>query len=229
MLDWGQADGHVSFALPVLDGPELGAVLGWRRDHLAGRPCPVEDPLAMQPPAEYLWSVVAHLGRIARALETTHALGLAHSDIKPTNIFLDRRGRAYLADFGIAHPLFPGPDDLPWMMAGTPAYMPREKLLGAGSIDEACCDIYALGVTLYEATTMRLPFWLPPKRPPLHWATLLAEARPARPRSLRPEVPVSLEAIILRALALEPTARYSTAAELALALEQCLDDLDRSG
>ena len=95
--------------------------------------------------------------------------------------------------------------------------MAPERLLKEDA-DEVRCDVYALGVTLFEALTLAFPFNIPPSMPREDWPAFLASAEPARPSALRP-MSTALEAVILRAIARDPNDRYPTAASLAEGLE----------
>ena len=107
-------------------------------------------------------------------------------------------------------------------MTGTPLYMAPEKLLGRDEFDEVRCDVYSMGVTLYETATLALPFAIPKGLPKSQWASYLTASDPPRPRALNPQLPEALEAIILKAIDPNPERRYPSARELA-------DDLDRLG
>lgn len=144
--------------------------------------------------------------QIADALGAVHAAGLVHRDVKPGNVLVDRAdGRAKLTDFGLARD-----DDHTTRsstIAGTPEYLSPEQVKAPGTVD-ARTDVYALGVTLYEAVTGTTPF----HGPPHHVLRRIVTDDPPRPRSINPEIPPDLETIILTALDADAGRRYPTAA-----------------
>jgi serine/threonine-protein kinase len=161
--EFGVADGAAFMAMPLIAGPPLADVLAARRRE--GRPAPSAHRLARLPEDAYLRAAVLLISRIARALHAAHAARIAHRDVKPANILLDREGDdAYLIDFGLARDLDVATAAQLRDGAGTPVYMAPEKLLGRAD-DELRCDIYALGVTLFEATVLERPFAPPEDLP----------------------------------------------------------------
>ena len=173
--------------------------------------------------------------QIALALHEAHTAGIVHRDIKPANVLLCRPDtteeaaspvpRIRVTDFGIAkaldnsfgQALTPGVSAMDLThdgsLVGTAKYLAPEQIQG-GVID-ARTDVYALGVVLYEAVTGRVPW-----QGDSDLATAVARLTrdPTPPREIRAEVPLALEAVILRALARDPAHRYPGAAELRAAL-----------
>ena len=156
---------------------------------------------------------VAHARRLAldllAALGAAHERGIVHRDVKPANVFFDAAGNAKLGDFGAAHLADFGQTQTGGFF-GTVAYMAPEQITG-GAIGVAA-DLYALGVTLFQALTGRPPF-LGPDLVAQH----LGEAPPA-PSSLRPELARAHDDVLLRALAKAPEDRFASAAEMAAAV-----------
>ncbi len=95
------------------------------------------------------------LDRLCRAIDYAHTRGIIHRDLKPSNILFDEDDQACLADFGIARRTTAHQAATPFN--GTPAYLSPEQALGEKEIDGRC-DIYALGVILFETLTGQLPF-----------------------------------------------------------------------
>jgi CheY-like chemotaxis protein len=158
------------------------------------------------------------LAPVCRALAEAHAQGLVHRDVKPANIFLHRAAEGEvvkLVDFGIAKATSDiDPATQTGRFVGTPAYTSPERLLGDPYDGRA--DVYAVGVTLYQALTGRFPIDVP--QGPLGAVVLaLVSGAPAPLGQSAPGAPREVEALVMRTLAKDPQARPS-AAELAEAL-----------
>jgi serine/threonine-protein kinase len=154
---------------------------------------------------------------VADALACAHRGGVVHRDIKPENIFLSG-GHALVGDFGIAKAISAatrtaaGTDGdvgltQVGMSLGTPAYMSPEQGAGESELDGRT-DIYSLGCVLYEMLAGRQPFTGPSA------AAIIARRfveTPAQLRTIDGTIPLELERVVTRAMALEPTDRYATA------------------
>jgi serine/threonine-protein kinase len=163
------------------------------------------------------------MAKAARALGDIHAGQVAHRDIKPANILLDhhRAHGVYLCDLGLGRDLEFATSEQMRDGAGTPMYMAPERLLKAPA-DEFLCDIYSLGVTLFETVTLDRPFQAPEGMPWASLAAYLARAEPRTPREINPNLPTDLEAIILKAMSRNPRDRHGSALELAGELDRFL-------
>ena len=149
--------------------------------------------------------------QICDGLAYAHSRRTVHRDIKPANILLTREGVVKLVDFGLAEVLgthsFAGG-------AGTYAYMAPEDFHPEEQSDRQS-DIWAVGVILYEMLAGRRPFQVLKNKDPFAWK-LAVESDPLSPvRTLRPEVPPQLEAIVSYALARDKATRYRDAAAMA--------------
>ena len=125
----------------------------------------------------------------------------------------------YLCDLGLGRDLEVATIEQMRDGAGTPMYMAPERLLRAPA-DEILCDLYSLGVTLFETLTLDRPFAVPEGLPLACLSAHLASAAPRRPRQINPEIPAVLETVILRAMARNPRNRHRSALELASELDR---------
>ncbi len=154
---------------------------------------------------------------IALALDEAHRQGVVHRDLKPSNVLIDRRGEPVVLDFGLARRLFLEDRDRltrPGLIVGTPGYMAPEQADGGDSSGPPC-DVYSLGVILYELLTGRLPF---EGATTMAILARMASETPRPPSEHRPGLSPHLDAVCLRALARDPASRYPSMAELAAAL-----------
>jgi serine/threonine-protein kinase len=192
----GQDGEHVFFAMDLCPD-SLGARLAR------------EGPL---PEAE----VVRIAAAVARALAFAHARGVIHRDLKPGNVLLDPAGTPVLSDFGIAravsgHAVSTGVN----LTLGTPHYLSPEQAQGRPLDPRA--DLYALGVTLYQAATGELPFT---SRDWFELARMHVEEPPPRPRRRNPRLSRRFERLVLTCLAKHPDDRHAGASELLAALDR---------
>jgi predicted ATPase/signal transduction histidine kinase len=165
---------------------------------------------------------------IVRALAATHALGclhaqgLLHQDIKPDNFVCVSDSGIRLTGFGNTIPLSQAETLRNGALQGTVDYMSPEQLHGAqGSVDVRS-DLYALGMTLYEWLTGRLPF---SGGDAVEWFHSHLAREPAPPSRFDTTIPPVLDQIILTLIKKNPAERYQTAKALALELECCLQTL----
>ena len=146
-----------------------------------------------------------------------HAQGVIHRDIKPSNIMLARDGAAKLTDFGIARALGTAKLTRTGTTLGTPAYMSPEQIQGT-KLDHRT-DIYSMGIMLYEMLTGRVPFERPKDSDSdfLILAAHISQA-PTPPSQLVAEIPLFLEAAILKALEKRPENRFASCQEFQAAI-----------
>jgi len=158
------------------------------------------------------------LGQIASALQFAHDHGILHRDIKPSNILLGDEQQVYLADFGLAKAIDKQERDITQTgcLIGTPEYMAPEL---AEEPFSTSCDIYALGVLLYQMVTGEVPF---KGSTPLsvYWKHI--QEQPVPPSLLNPAIPPPVEGVILCAMEKDPRRRFQTAQELAQAYMQAI-------
>ncbi len=208
----GEGASLLYIALPKIVGPALDQLL---RE---------EGPLPIERALDIALQVCA-------ALASAHAQGVIHRDLKPANVILKDGTEVFVVDFGMAKILSGGGTGTTGLTAhnmvfGTPEYMAPEQ--ARGDELDARCDVYAVGVMLYELLTGNVPFT---GNTPLNVLTAQLTQAPEKPRTRAPDRPITpaLEAVVMHALTKDPTDRYATAAALALAIAQARsapDDLD---
>ncbi len=163
-----------------------------------------------QQPLPSVTAVVAAATELARALGRLHRHGVLHRDIKPANLHRGDDGQWRIIDLGVALSGREGPAQRE-LHAGTPSYMNPEQWAGQGA--DAGSDLFALGVTLYQWLTGRLPYG---EIEPFQGQRYRRDPTP--PSRLRPDVPIWLDHLLRKAVAREPALRFETAEELLLAL-----------
>ncbi|HTE04848.1 MAG TPA: serine/threonine-protein kinase, partial [Planctomycetota bacterium] len=203
VYDVGCDDSVAWMALRFVEGVTLA-----RR--IAAGPLPREEALSL-------------LEGAARALHVAHEGGIVHRDVKPANLMITPAGEPVVLDFGVARPDEDGPPlTLTGDAIGTPAYMAPEQVGsaraprladGSARMPDRRVDVWALGVTLFEALTGRRPFAAPTREGLVH---AIVAQEPELPRSLGRDLCV----VIATALAKDADRRYRTALDLA-------DDLRR--
>ncbi len=157
---------------------------------------------------------------VAAALQRAHTSGLVHRDIKPGNIMITDSGQTKVTDFGIARALSSERDATmtqAGMVIGTAAYLSPEQ--AQGEPVDARSDVYALGVVLYEMLTGKTPFT---GDTPLSIAYKHVREDAPAPSRANAEVPKDLDAITLKAMAKEPSARFNSADDMKADLQRFL-------
>jgi serine/threonine protein kinase len=168
--------------------------------------------LAVKSAGQYMpLAEVSHLlKQIAEALDYAHSQGMLHRDLKPANILLDESGDSYITDFGIARLLESEEITRTGSLLGTPDYMSPEQCEGTSL--SFTSDIYSLGVILFDMLTGQSPF---EADSPL--ATLQRQIHEPVPAlaKFRKDLPSEMDAVLKKALAKDPAARYQKAVDLA--------------
>ena len=205
--DAGELDGRQYIVMALIDGQPLAKIIDRGR------------PLAER-------SAATTVRKLALALDEAHRKGIVHRDIKPGNIMIDRRGQPVVMDFGLARRYDANEATLTesGALVGTPAYMAPEQALSRLDEIGPATDVYALGVVLYEMLTARRPF----EGDKAAVLGQIAHADPRPPSALRAGLDPRLNAICMKAIAKQASARYASMREFAEALREYLKAADAS-
>ncbi|HEX2618997.1 MAG TPA: serine/threonine-protein kinase, partial [Phototrophicaceae bacterium] len=156
--------------------------------------------------------------QMADALDYAHSKGIIHRDFKPGNVLLDERGNTYLADFGLARITATDSQITGTGMLGTPTYMAPE--LAMSNTLTPAVDIYALGVTLFQMLTGRVPY---EANTPLGVLMLHAHDPIPNMQDIRSDVNSNVQHVVEKTMAKAPQDRYATAGDMAKALSEALN------
>ncbi|MDX1664783.1 MAG: protein kinase [Candidatus Promineifilaceae bacterium] len=216
VIDYGEDDGLAYIVMEYIRGGSLRSHLQRLQEREQVLPLSVSLQIAYQ---------------IAEALDYAHRQGIIHRDVKPGNILLKRLSRpeetgeqplrAVLTDFGLVKLLEGENITQSGTTLGTPAYMSPEQCRG-DELDGRS-DLYSLGVVLYELLTNRLPFRFNSLADAI--ATHMRGDMPTPVRLLRPEIPAVVDAIVMKALAKDPSARFISGDAMAAALRSAIFSL----
>ena len=193
VYDTGEHDGQPFLVMERLPGRTLA-------DEIEDGPLPVEG-------------VRRVAADVLAALDAAHGAGIVHRDVKPGNVLLCEDGAAKVADFGIAKAVDDVDLTTTGLLLGTPAYLSPEQL--AGEAATPASDIYAAGVTLYEALTGTKPY---EGVSALALAQAIQTQRATPVAELRSDAPPELVAVIERAMDKDPGRRFATVEDMAAAL-----------
>ncbi len=205
VYDMGEEDGQPYIVMRYMSGGSLA-------DKLKKGPIPLRECMDM-----YL--------RLAPALDTAHARGVTHRDVKPDNLLFDKYDNVFLSDFGLARLRetigFANISD--GSIMGTPAYMSPEQIQGDHEIDGRS-DIYSLGVVLFQMLSGSVPFF----------GTTAASVMMMHLVNPVPQIyeknntlPVAIQAVLETAMAKKPDDRYQSAADFAKAIQSVTTGVHR--
>lgn len=201
VYDYGEVEGLVWYSMQYIEGPMLRDEMWARKRFDSISAVRVAIPL---------------LG----ALETSHRRGIVHRDIKPSNVILNREGRPYLMDFGIAKADDSHLKTMTGSVLGTPAFMAPEQAEGKPLDGRA--DLYSLGLVLYQMLAGRSPF---DTQEPVQLLLLRLREDPPRLATFVPDIDPELEAILMKTLARDREDRFASARELERHLVAFLGDV----
>ena len=195
IFDLGQAEGIKFITMEYIEGEDLQSVLRRKKK--------------LEPK-----EAANIISQVCRALEAAHAEGVIHRDLKPQNIMLDKSGRAYVMDFGIARSVMASGMTQTGALIGTPDYMSPEQAKGIPL--DARSDLFTVGIIFYELLSGKAPFEADTTMGKLWKRT----SEPARPLGeLDQTIPQPLCEIVRRCLEIDPEKRFASAAELLRQIE----------
>ena len=195
IFDLGQAEGIKFITMEYIEGENLQSVLRQKKK--------------LQP-AE----AATIIAQVCRALEAAHNEGVIHRDLKPQNIMLDKSGRAFVMDFGIARSMLGDGMTQTGVLIGTPDYMSPEQ--AKGQTLDARSDLFSTGIILYEMLSGQVPFDADTTMGKL-WKRTNEPARPLD--ELDKTIPQPLSDIVRKCLEIDPQKRFASAADLLQRIE----------
>jgi serine/threonine protein kinase/formylglycine-generating enzyme required for sulfatase activity len=193
--------------MPLIDGKDLGKIARDRREHKKGTPFEhPPHPWVSLPDKEYLAHLLPVLDQMIDGVAALHKAGILHRDIKPGNVLIDERGEAIVADFGLAQLQDHEQTLRPGSGPGTPSYRAPEQAQGDRQVD-ARADIFSVGVSLYQALTLELPYG--------RTGCNADSPTPQKPSRLQASLPSrDFDDVIAKAIEPNPEKRYQSIGEL---------------
>ncbi len=201
-LDFDREGDMYFMAMEFIDGPTLKDELKARRVE--------NNPFTLK-------EISRIFTALCSAIDYAHSRSMVHRDLKPANVMINQEGQVVLTDFGIARIIGATQYTQTGALSGTPAYMSPEQ--GQGERGDERSDIYSLGVMLYEMITGVVPY--DGDTPFAVIMKHISEPLPL-PTRLNPNIPESIERVILKAMSKSPEDRYQTAGEMARALRDAI-------
>ena len=199
---------------PVYDVGEIDGVRYLSMAYIEGRP--LSEVLSEGGPLDSRAAVTFVL-KLARALEAAHARSVVHRDLKPANIMIDAHQEPIIMDFGLARQMNKMDSRLTQegMLMGSPAYMSPEQVEGDTERMGPSCDIYSLGIILYELLTGEVPF----KGSIAAVMGQILSSAPRKPSAIKRGIDPALEAVCLKMIAKQPEDRFASMTEVVRALD----------
>ncbi|MBE7467556.1 MAG: hypothetical protein DPW09_14845 [Anaerolineae bacterium] len=201
-LDFDREGDMYFMAMEFIDGPTLKDELKARRTE--------NKPFSLK-------EISRIFSALCSAIDYAHSRNMVHRDLKPANVMINQEGQVVLTDFGIARIMGATQYTQTGALSGTPAYMSPEQ--GQGERGDERSDIYSLGVMLYEMVTGVVPY--DGDTPFAVIMKHISEPLPL-PTRINPNIPESIERVILKAMSKSPEDRYQTAGEMARALRDAI-------
>jgi serine/threonine protein kinase len=214
--DFFVEDGLHCLVMPYLEGQSLEDRLESHKDPETGKRLPLPQQEA-----------IAIALQVLHALDYAHQHRVIHRDVKPSNILLDRRGDAYLTDFGVALKMDKPRTTSTGKVVGTSAYMSPEQIQRPREMDHRT-DVYSFGCVLYEMLAGGPVFETSEVEGDTDFYIKESHIKrmPDPLRQRRPEVPAAVESVVTKALAKSPNDRFSGCGEFARELLKTVDSTD---
>jgi predicted Ser/Thr protein kinase len=199
---------------PVYDVGEIDGIRYLSMAYIEGRP--LSEVLSEGGPLDPREAATFVL-KLARALQAAHSRSVIHRDLKPANIMIDAHQEPIIMDFGLARQMNKGDSRLTQegMLMGSPAYMSPEQVEGDMERMGPGCDIYSLGIILYELLTGEVPF----KGSIAAVMGQILSSAPRKPSSIKGGIDPALEAVCLKMIAKRPEDRFASMGEVVHALD----------
>ncbi|MCK4761429.1 MAG: protein kinase [Candidatus Aminicenantes bacterium] len=194
--DFGEVKGIKFISMEYIDGENLAEL--------------VQDRVSID-----IKTVLDISKQICLGLKAAHKQGIIHRDLKPQNIMIDKKGKVYVTDFGLAKSLEEPGLSKSGIIMGTPQYLSPEQAKGE-PLDQRS-DIYTLGIIIYEMLTGRELFT---SDSVIGYIRKHIEEKPIPPSEFNPDTPPYLERIVLKCLRKERSKRYRDASDILIDLEK---------
>jgi len=199
-----QVDGCPVLVMPFVEGWDLGKILEARKEALLGESTQDRHSSSSLTVRDYLDFILPILDQLVDAVAVVHQSNILHRDIKPSNLVVDRSGRIKLLDFGLARVGQGSQITQPGRALGTRGYMSPEQARGEPDVDGRS-DLFSLGVTIYHAITLELPYGKDEVR--------LNTPLPRKPSLINTRLPRDFDAVILKAIEPDKALRYASVEE----------------